>query len=76
MPQPKIEEFWTDPKHQSEREFMRAVVAKTLEEEYKNSQARAQKKEKPTGIFDVLFGGLFSAGGDERTFLQRLFDGE
>lgn len=74
MPQPEIDKFWTDPKHQGERDFMRAVVKRTLEDEYKASQERAQKKEKPTGIFDVLFGGLFSSGGDEKTFLQRIFD--
>lgn len=76
MPAPKIDAFWTDPKHNEEKEFLRAVVQREMEEQYRATQERAKKGEKPSTVFDALFGGLFKSGGNEKTFLQSFFDGD
>lgn len=77
MSNPDIEKFFTDPKHQQEREFLGAFVDRHMQNRYAEVAERAKKGEKPgQSVFDFLFGGLFSTRGDGKTFLQRMFDGE
>lgn len=54
----KIEEFFTDPKHSSDANFMRGAVKKVIAEV--RAEEEAKKKEEnpePVSFFDSFFGG-------------------
>jgi hypothetical protein len=62
---PEVETFLTDPKHQKERDFMQAVIRKTMADD---AVAAKEKSTNVGGTFidnflDGLTGGLFSDDG-------------
>ena len=53
---PDIKLFLSDPKFQADRDFLNAVVDARVAE-LARAQEEARKKNEPSSIFDVLFGG-------------------
>lgn len=54
MPFPELDKFFSDPKHEKEREFMRGVVTRLIKEEVEKKRKETPDEE---NLFDALFGG-------------------
>lgn len=53
-----IEEFFTDPKHSKDANFMRGAVKKIISEhEAEKEEKRKSENPEPESFFDKLFGG-------------------
>lgn len=56
----KINEFFSDPKHSENSEFMKAAVKKIVADianEENEAKEKEKGKKKPKGFLDALFGG-------------------
>ena len=69
MPIPKLVDFFTDPKHKEESDFLRGVIdtrVKELADQYEiekkkkkrpDSEREEESKDENGSFFDALFGG-------------------
>lgn len=58
MPPIDIEKFFSDPKHESEKNFLTQAVEKILEDrERKKSEDTKKKTKEEKGFFDKLWSG-------------------
>lgn len=57
MPRPELKEFLTDPKHQTERDFLYGVFDDyMMQKKKKADEERAKNPQKSQNLFDALFG--------------------
>lgn len=74
MPEPKkpdLKTFLEDPAFQGDRDLLDGYIDHKLQREAAAVAQRREKKEKPAGIFDALFG---YRGPDENSESENVFD--
>lgn len=80
MPEPRndpsVDEFFTDPKHQRDRDFMTACFDRHVENRMREAAAR-RKENKPADTVWDKFLSLFSSDSDEHeNVFDRVFGGK